>query len=110
MTINVALKMDSANAIILKRGLQYGGPVQMFFTSEIARMADPYVPMDTGALKNTVQTYPARLVYPQIYSRTQYVSNKGKGKRGKEWIPRMWNDRGKAIVRSVADYAGLKSK
>ena len=34
-------------------GMNAGGRAQKFFTSEVARIADPYVPMNTGTLAGT---------------------------------------------------------
>lgn len=51
----VKIDMDDANKILVNHGLQEGGPVQRFFTSEIMRLSDPYVPFRSGPLKNTVQ-------------------------------------------------------
>lgn len=38
-------------------GMNVGGRAQKFFTSEVARIADPYVPMDSGTLAGTALTY-----------------------------------------------------
>ena len=48
----------------------------------------------------------------------QYYENKGYGNqgtsrgglRGKQWIPRMWSDKGRDVVKSVANYVGGKRR
>lgn len=106
--MTVKIQMDSSDKILLKRGLQKDGTAQKFFTSEVARLCDPYVPMDTGALKDTKDVKVSSIVYVQPYAARQYNTNVGKGLRGKYWDKRMWADRGNEIVRSVQAY--LKSR
>lgn len=105
-----SLKMDSAQRILMRRGLDADGRVQRFFITEVARMADPYVPMDTGMLKNTKLIYGRYIVYPQNYAKRQYETNRGSGKRGARWIERMWRDHGNQIIHSVARFAGVRGK
>lgn len=49
----VDIKLDGAEKILENHGLQEAGPVQKFFTSEIMRLSDPYVPFRQGPLKNS---------------------------------------------------------
>lgn len=51
----VSIDIDDVNQILRRHGLQDGGPVQKFFTGELMRLSDPYVPFRSGPLKNTVQ-------------------------------------------------------
>lgn len=103
----MTLNLDPEQEILLKRSLNKNGKGQKYLTSEIRRLSDPYVPMDTGALKNTAVTEVSHITYVQLYARRQWYTNKGgKGKRGKMWCLRMWADRGDEIVQSVADYCG----
>lgn len=105
---NVAVKinLDPINKILLKRKLNKNGEAQKFFTSEVARMCDPYVPFDTGMLKNTKVLKINTITYIQPYARNQYFENKGNGLRGKQWDKRMWTARGKEITQSVARFVG----
>lgn len=114
-----SLKMDSTQRILMRRGLDADGRVQRFFITEVARMADPYVPMDDGHLKNTKRIYPSYIHYPQNYAKRQYKTNRGlgkegvnrgSGKRGARWIERMWRDHGNQIINSVARFAGVRGK
>lgn len=95
---------------MLKRKLNRNGDAQRFFTHEVRRLSDPYVPMQTGALKNTAVEQTDKITYPQPYARRQYWENRGNGLRGKCWDKRMWNARGKEVVQSVAKFTGGKAR
>ena len=110
MSTSVRLEMDNTDKILLKRNLNKNGEGQRFFTSTVRRMADPYVPMRTGVLKNTAVEYTSSIYYGQPYARRQYYENKGNGMRGKQWDKRMWADHGKEIVSSVAKFCGGRSE
>ncbi len=110
MGTKVKINLDSAETIKVKRNLAKGGATQKLFTSEVARLSDPYVPMDTGAMKNTRIIGIDKVTYPQVYSRKQWNENKGKGLRGKMWCLRMWADRGKEVVNTIAKFVGGKAK
>lgn len=102
----IRLQMNSVDRILLKRNLNQNGKGQKFFTHEVRQLSDPYVPLLTGVLKNTATEETSRIIYNTPYARRQYYENKGTGLRGAHWTERMWADRGKEIVRSVADYCG----
>ena len=53
--MQVKIKIDPASKILLKRSLQKGGKVQKFFTHEVRRRCDKYVPFRDGPLKKTLQ-------------------------------------------------------
>lgn len=110
MGTNIKLKIDPADKILLKRNLNRNGKGQQFFTNEVRRMSDPYVPFLNGALKNTAQELTSRIEYVQPYARRQYYENRGNGLRGSHWTERMWADRGKEIIQLVAAYCGGKTK
>lgn len=124
MGTNIKLQIDSADKILLKRSLNKNGKGQKFFTHEVRRLSDPYVPFLNGPLKNTAQELTNRIEYVQPYARRQYYENQGTGRqgtvkrsehnykclRGKRWTERCWADRGKEIVQSVAKYCGGKAK
>ena len=105
------LELDPLDKIALRRNLNKDGKAQQFLTHEIRRLADPYVPFRTGALKNTAVERVDHIIYVQPYSKKNWDDNPGHGgKRGRLWIPRMWADRGKEIVKSVANYVGGRAK
>ncbi len=106
----VRIQMDPEDRMLLKRNLNKNGEGQQFFTHEVRRLSDPYVPFLNGPLKNTAIEHKTNITYIQPYARRQYYEHKGKGLRGSEWDKRMWADRGKEIVQSVADFCGGKAK
>lgn len=106
----VRLIMSPTQQILMKRNLEKNGAAQRFFTHEVRRLSDPYVPMQTGMLKNSAVENADNIVYPQVYSKKQYMHNRGKGLRGKLWDRRMWSDRGDEVVQSVAKFVGGKSE
>lgn len=110
MGTNIKLKIDPADKILLKRNLNRNGRGQQFFTHEVRRLSDPYVPFLSGTLKDTAQELTSRIEYVQPYARRQYYENRGNGLRGSHWTERMWADRGKEIIQSVAAYCGGKTK
>lgn len=110
MAANVRISIDPADQILLKRHLNKNGEGQRFFTHEVRRMSDPYVPMQTGTMKNSAIEQTDRITYPQVYSKKQYYNNQGNGLRGKVWDKRMWADRGPEIVKATANFCGGKAK
>ena len=110
MGTKVHLQMDPAERILLKRNLNKNGKGQQFFTHEVRRLSDPYVPFLTGVLKNTATETVGSITYNTPYARRQYYENRGTGLRGAHWTERMWADRGKEIVKATAAYCGGKAK
>lgn len=110
MATKVTINLDPTEKILTKRNLNKNGTAQRFFTSEVRRISDAYVPFDNGPLKNTAVESVDKITYVQPYSRKQYYENKGKGLRGKLWDKRMWSDRGKDITQAVAKFCGGRSK
>lgn len=47
----VDVKFSGAEAILKDRGLDEGGKVQRFFSSEVMRMSNPYLPFKAGVLQ-----------------------------------------------------------
>lgn len=67
----VDIKLDGTEKILEGLGLQEAGPVQKFFTSEIMRLSDPYVPFRSGPLKNSAHPtmYWDGIIYDTPYAR-----------------------------------------
>ena len=105
----IRLQIDPVDRILLKRNLNKNGAGQRFFTHEVRRLSDPYVPFLTGLLKNTATEEVNRITYNTPYARRQYYENPGTGLRGPHWTERMWADRGKEIVKATAAYCGGKA-
>ena len=110
MGTKVKINLDSAETIKINKKLNKGGPAELFFSSEVARLSDPYVPMDTRTLKKTRQIEAGKITYPQPYAKRQWYEHKGKGLRGPKWCLRMWANRGKEIAQSVAKFIGGAAK
>ncbi len=112
------LKLDPMDQILLKRSLNQNGQAQQFFSSEVARISDPYVPFRQGSLKNTRRVFRNRVEYIQPYAKRQWYGNAGRGTegtqhgglRGKFWVHRAMADRGHEVVQSVAKFVGGKAK
>ena len=104
LSATATLQMDFTDKILLKHALNKNGNGQKFFTHEVRRLSDPYVPMRSGTLKNTAVEYVDKIVYVQPYARRQWYENKGNGLRGKEWCLRMWAARKHEIIASVQNY------
>lgn len=104
------LNVKPAQEILLKRNLDKNGKAQKFFTHEVRRISDPYIPRLNGVLKDTAVEKTSSIEYVQPYARKQFYENKGDGLRGKEWTPRAWADRGDEVVDSVAKLTGGKAK
>ena len=65
--IHYTLKLDPVQKILMRRSLEANGKAQRFFTHEVRRLADPYVPLLNGPLKNTAREEVNRIVYIQPY-------------------------------------------
>ena len=105
----IRLQIDPVDRILLKRSLNKNGAGQRFFTHEVRRLSDPYVPFLTGVLKNTATEEVNRITYNTPYARRQYYENPGTGLRGPHWTERMWADMGKEIVKATAACCGGKA-
>ncbi len=101
--MSIRINVSLAKARVLRKFGLYGS-AQRFFTHEVRRLCDPYVPMQTGVLKNTVIENESSIVYPQVYARKQYYENRGRGLRGKQWDKRMMAQRGPELIKSVGQF------
>lgn len=121
------IKLDSEGNIEKKLGINKGGKAEFFLRDEVSRLCDPYVPMDTGTLKNT-KTYPNShsIKYVQQYALYMYKGKKAVGasrpkgvkrtisnqplkyqgapKRGAEWDKRMMSDNKNKVIKDVQNY------
>lgn len=114
MTV-IKINMDSTQKILLKRYLNKDGKAQANFTKECAKEMNPYIPYDTGRLKDwMIDVNIDNVTYSAPYASEQFYNNKGEGKqgqfnggiRGKRWDNRMWADKGDGIVKSIASFIG----
>ncbi len=77
MKFEASYNFQSINEMIQSLGLEEGGEAQRFFTNEIYRLSDDYVPMDSGNLKNNASmsldgTY---IIYDSVYARYRWYGN-----------------------------------
>lgn len=78
--------------------------VQYAFSQHVAKTVDPYVPFDTGMLKNSVNQASkfdeGLLVYNTPYARKQYyLHEQGAGLRGSYWGQRAIADHKDELVK-----------
>ncbi len=78
------------NDILRRLGLNCGGRVQAYVDREVIRLCEPYVPVKTGALKNSAHIpSPGKVVWDVPYARHQYYNGRATGMRGRLWFLRM---------------------
>ena len=104
MEIKYSLKDFDENKIIDKYGMQENGNAQLFLANTCFRRMQKYVPFDTGALSTTATIKPGKVIYEQPYAHKQFVSNKGKGIRGKRWDLAVKNNEKHLIAKEVENY------
>lgn len=119
--------MDDINTILKKRGLEPNGRTQKVLVNEIARSCDPYVPFQSGNLKNTRIIQEDGVLYNGPYARYHYygkvmvgrapkkltdadLKHHGAPMRGPFWDKRMWKDRKHIILNAIAKSAGGTAK
>ena len=121
MAVSIELKLDPLVKMEAKRHLNDTGRKKV--ASEVKRLCDPYVPFDTGMLKNTAQVLTDGVLYVQPYAAVQYYTNAGSGRqvltkqnapnykclRGAHWDKRMMADKGDALNKSIASFCGGKA-
>lgn len=128
---SLKLKMNDTNKILKDHGMQENGAVTKCLRDTVDRFCDPYVPMESGMLKNS-KTYPSNheIKYTSPYAHYMYKGQlmvgptgsswakkgekkhytskslkfQGAPKRGGEWEKRMMNDRRKDVIKSVQNF------
>lgn len=105
-TAGFRITMDPEDKILLKRGLNKRGKGQLFFSTEFGRLCTHYVPIRSGALRDSLRIEPDNVSWNTPYARRQYYEHK----RMRFWAAKCWRDRGNDIVRSTARYCGLTVK
>ena len=78
MATKIRLQIDPVDRIPLKRNLNKSGKGLRFFTHEVRRLSDPYVPFLNGKLSEEVTESPGSITYNVPYARRQYYENMGK--------------------------------
>lgn len=102
----------ATQVLMATRGIEVGGKVQKFVDSEVLRLTDPYVPMDSGVLKRSgtgsTKIGSGDVTYRTPYARRQYFENKGNGLRGSQWFHRSKADNKQTILNGAVRMAGAK--
>lgn len=110
----VTVTMDDLSKIVAKRGLETRGRVQQFIDSEVLRVTDPYVPMDTSTLKGSgtrhTKVGSGEVRYMTPYAKKMYYNPQfnfqGAPMRGGMWFERSKADNKDTILRGAAKIAG----
>lgn len=116
-------------AILESRGLGGSSRARVHLANTVARLSDPYVPMEHGTLKNTRQVVQdgKGILYNQPYAHYQYygqvmggrapkhytgkaLDHHGGPMRGPNWDKRMLAARGNEVVEDLAKFVGGKRK
>lgn len=107
--ISIELKLNPLTKIKARFHLDDTGRKKV--ASEVKRLCDPYVPKDTGDLKNTAQVLTDGVLYDQPYAAKQYEKNSGwQTPRGPHWDKRMMADKGDQLVKAIDAFCKGKSK
>jgi len=114
MDIKTRFIIHDIQKSIAKRGLEAQGRVQQFIDSEVLRLCDPYVPMDTGHLKGSGTRHTrigsGRVIYKTPYARRMYYNPQynfqGAPMRGAYWFERMKANHKEEILKGAAKIAG----
>ena len=88
-------------------GLNPGGKVQTMLNNEILRISDPFVPFDTGNLKNKGAIEPSNtaISYSTPYARRLWYGEdfkfNGSPVRGSMWVDRAWKIDGNTVISNI---------
>ena len=130
MSFDIKAEMRiNAEKMMLQMGLGADHGAQKFLANSIAAYCDPYVPIESGALKDNYQISGdgTQIIYPGPYARYQYYGEVMAGSapkhytgraidyddspiRGKEWDKRMWADKHDEVLRSLVRYIEKRAR
>ena len=122
--MKITVNIDSKK-ILAARGLGSSDKAREHLASEVARLSDPYVPMQQGALKNqrTIASDGSQVVYPGPYAHYHWIGKVMAGRapkkytgddltyngapmRGARWTERMLIDKRAEIEKNVEKFIG----
>lgn len=128
MQLNTRLQIYNLQKSLASRGIEAHGRAQKFLDEEVLKTSEPYVPMDTGALKksgiNGTVIGSGKLVYNSPYARYQYYGklmvgkapktltniplqyHSGDSRRGAFWFERAKADHLESWIRKTAQAVG----
>lgn len=75
MNFNAEFHLNSIEEMLSDLDLEENGLVQQFFTNEVWRLSDDYVPYAEGFLKANVIIKPDSLIYNSPYARYHWYGN-----------------------------------
>lgn len=77
MDFQMEFSLNSVEDMLKDLNLEEGGLVQEFFTNEVWRLSDDYVPFDEGFLKNNVSMSldKSKIIYNSPYARYHWYGN-----------------------------------
>lgn len=112
--MKMRIELKKLESLLSKRGLAERGAVQRYIDNEVLKLTDPYVPMDTGALKSSGVRHTSigsgEVKYKTPYARRLYYNPQynydGAPKRGGRWFERMKSDHKLSILKGAANLAG----
>ena len=97
--IHFNTKQLHAKSAVLKQ------QAQEFVGNELLRKCDPYVPFDTGMLRDSGISHSkpeeGSLLWKTPYAAVQWYAGVSRGLRGKKWALRAWADHGKLILKNA---------
>ena len=113
--VGVSVTFDDVADILKRRNLETNGAVQKMIDNDVLKFSEPYIPFDTGMLRDsgiTATTVGSGEVnWNTPYAKRQYYTNKGgEGLRGKMWFERMKADRLDDILKNAVNVAGGTAK
>lgn len=101
------LQMNPLNKLLKDRNLQEGGAVQKYIDSEVLRLSDPLIPLDTSLLKGSgirsTTIGSGEIKYNTPYAKKQYYTNAGNGRRGRLWFVRLKTDHLEQIIKNARE-------
>ena len=109
MIINVNIRFNSKSLHAKSEDLKKQAVT--FVGNELLKKCDPYVPFDTGALRDSGNAHskPEEGYLKTPYAAKQWHNGRANGLRGKKWALRAWADHGKLILKSAKQIAGGKT-
>ena len=88
---------------------RFTGYFEPLLAEQVARLCDPYVPLDNSPLKNSARVVGSSVMYSTPYARRQYYEHKGDGLRGAHWERRMMRDKGAELTLTMQKLIGRGS-
>ena len=106
------MKMKPISQIKADLGINPGGRVQRFFTDTCRKHMDKYIPMDTGALRDTWDMGADYITYESPYAHAQYIGevhgspvrNYTTPGTGSYWDKKMVSAEMNDVIKEVQEY------